>query len=102
MILTDAPPHDPEQYTNYVLNDIITAANGKNPIHIIPVVIRGDPVAENALRPVAIGTGGTLIPATDSNAVPAAVLEAIGLLSQIPTPIFIGARQHNQLGPGHD
>jgi predicted outer membrane repeat protein len=89
LLLTDAPPHDPEPYTNYVLNDIITAANGSNPIHIMPVVIRGDPAAEDALRPVAVGTGGTLIPATDSNAVPAAVLDAIGLFSQIATPIFI-------------
>jgi hypothetical protein len=90
LLLTDAPPHDPEPYTNYVLNDIITAANGSNPIHIIPVVIRGDATAENALRPVAVGTGGILIPATDSNAVSAAVLNAIGLLSQIPVPIFVG------------
>jgi len=89
LLLTDASPHDPEPYTNYVLNDIITAANGRNPIHIIPVVIRGDPDAENALRPVAVGTGGILIPATNSNAVPGAVLDAISLLSQIATPIFV-------------
>jgi predicted outer membrane repeat protein len=90
LLLTDAPPHDPEKYTNYVLNDIITAANGRDPIHVIPVVIRGDAGAENALRPVAVGTGGTLILATDSNAVPGAVLNAIGLLSQIPVPISVG------------
>jgi predicted outer membrane repeat protein len=90
MVLSDAPPHDPEPYTNYVLNDIITAANGENPIHIIPVVIRGDPTAENALSPVAVGTGGILISTTDDNTVPAAVLNAISLLSQVPAPIFIG------------
>ncbi|MGA2322215.1 MAG: S8 family serine peptidase [Sedimentisphaerales bacterium] len=90
LVLSDAPPHDPEPYTNYVLNDIITAANSENLIHIIPVVIRGDPDAENAMRPVAVGTGGTLILATDSNTVRDAVLGAIGLLSQIPAPIFIG------------
>ncbi len=90
LVLSDAPPHDPEPYTNYVLNDIITAANSSNPIHIIPVVIRGDPDAENAMRPVAVGTGGILISATDSNAVSGAVLDVIGLLSQIPAPIFIG------------
>jgi len=90
LLLTDAPPHDPEPYTNYVLNDIVTAATGNNPIHIIPVVIRGDPTAEDALRSVAIGTGGILISATDSNAVPAAVLDAISLLSQIPAPISVG------------
>ena len=90
LLLTDAPPHDPEPYTNYVRNDIITAATGENPIHIIPVVIRGDPTAENALGPIAVGTGGQLILATDSNAVSAAVLNVIGLLSQVPTPIYIG------------
>ncbi|MGD0572722.1 MAG: right-handed parallel beta-helix repeat-containing protein [Sedimentisphaerales bacterium] len=90
MILSDAPPHDPEPYTNYVLNDIITAATGENPIHIIPVVIRDDPTAVSALSPVATGTGGILIPTTDDSTVPAAVLRAISLLSQVPTPIFIG------------
>jgi Subtilase family/Divergent InlB B-repeat domain/Right handed beta helix region len=89
LVLTDAPPHDPEPYTNYVLNDIVTAATGSNPIHIIPVVIRGDPTAENALRPVAVGTGGILIQATDDNAVPGAVLNAIALLSHIPAPILV-------------
>ena len=49
MILSDAPPHDPEPYTNYVLSDIITAATGENPIHIIPVVIRDDPTAVSLL-----------------------------------------------------
>jgi hypothetical protein len=89
LLLTDAPPHDPENYTNYVLNDIIAAATGPNPIRIIPVVIRGDTYAENALRPVAIRTGGSLIMATDSNEVPGAVLDAISILSQISVPIFV-------------
>jgi|GEM_PF-1227252 len=89
LLLTDAPPHDPENYTNYVLNDIIAAATGPNPIRIIPVVIRGNVYAEDALRPVAIRTGGSLIVATDSNEVPGAVLDAISILSQISVPIFV-------------
>ena len=88
LVLTDANMHDPENYTNYVLSDIVTAANGENPIHIIPVIIRNTE-PEDAWRPVAIETGGTLISVTDSNAVPSAVLNVIDLLSQVPAPIYV-------------
>ena len=89
LLMGDAPPHSPEPFTNYVLKNITDAADGNNPVHVIPVIIRGAPDATNAFRSIAVGTGGTLIEAADANAVVGAILQVIDLLSQIPSPMFV-------------
>jgi len=89
LLMTDAPPHDPEPYTNYVLNDIVTAADGSNPIRIIPVQVRSDPQATSALRAIATQTGGTFVQAADSSAVVGAVLDVIGLFLQPVPPVYV-------------
>jgi subtilisin family serine protease len=89
MLMGDAPPHDPEPYTNYTLNDIAMAATGRNPIHIMPILIGSDTYATESFTSIATATGGTVVQAADANAVVDAVLEAIDLMKQIPTPIFV-------------
>ncbi|MGA2171540.1 MAG: right-handed parallel beta-helix repeat-containing protein [Sedimentisphaerales bacterium] len=89
LLMGDAPPHSPEPFTNYVLKDITDAADSNNPVHVIPVAIGGASDVTSAFRSIAVGTGGTLIEATDANEVVGAIMQAINLLSQIPSPIFV-------------
>ncbi len=91
LLLTDAPPHDPEPFTNYTLSDITAAAGGINRVHVIPVQIRSNAGAEGGLNSIAAGTGGAFIQASDSNAVVGAVLNAINLLTKLPPPVFTDA-----------
>ncbi|MGA2092683.1 MAG: S8 family serine peptidase [Sedimentisphaerales bacterium] len=89
MLMGDAPPHDPEPYTDYTLNDIATAATGPNPVHVMPILIGNATDATAAFTSIATATGGTVVQAADANAVVGAVLQAVGLMKQIPTPIFV-------------
>jgi hypothetical protein len=89
MLMGDAPPHDPEPYTNYTLNDIVTAATVRNPIHIMPILIGSDTYATESFTSIATATGGTVVQAADADAVVDAVLEAVGLMKQVPAPIFV-------------
>jgi hypothetical protein len=91
LLMGDAPPHDPEPYTNYVLNDVVAAADGENQVHVMPVLIGNDPEAANYFRAIATNTGGAVVQAPDANAVVGAFLDAINMFLQISPPIFIDA-----------
>jgi hypothetical protein len=89
MLMGDAPPHDPEPYTDYTLNDIATAAMGRNPVHVMPILIGNAADATTAFTSIATVTGGTVVQAADANAVVGAVLQAVSLMKVIPAPIFV-------------
>ena len=89
LLMGDAPPHSPEPFTNYVLNDIARAAGGANPVHVVSVFIGQDPNAETSFTSIATATGGAVIQAADANGVVGAILQAIDLLSQVPSPMFV-------------
>lgn len=91
MLMGDAPPHDPEPYTNYTLNDIAKAATGPNSVHVMPILIGSASDAATAFTKIATATGGTVVQATEANAVVNAVLQAVGLMKHIPAPVFVDA-----------
>jgi hypothetical protein len=89
ILMGDAPPHDPEPFTNYTLEDIIAAAGGAEPKQIMPLLIGGDPAAAGYFRGLANGTGGTVLEAAGAAEVVPALLNAIDLISLLPDPVFV-------------
>ncbi len=91
ILMADAPPHDPEPFTDYTIGDIVDAAGGIEPKHIVPVLIGQDPEAGNYFRSLAGETGGTVLQAAGAEEVVGALIDAIDLLSRVPDPIVIDA-----------
>ncbi len=91
ILMGDAPPHDPEPFTDYTLGDITAAAvSGESKI-IMPLLIGDDPNATIYFGNIASGTRGIVMQAAAADEVVDALLDAINLISLIPDPIFIDA-----------
>jgi len=90
LLMADAPPHDPEPFTDYTLNDVLAAAGGWEQKHIVSLLVGGDLEAATYFTDLAEGTGGTLLTATGAGEVVSALMKAIDLISVIPSPIFVG------------
>lgn len=60
----DAPPHDPEPFTGYTLNDVIAAAENADPIFIYPIQIGG---TVEKFSELAEQTGGTVFTTADAS-----------------------------------
>jgi parallel beta-helix repeat protein len=91
ILMGDAPPHDPEPFTNYTVNDIASAAGGFEPKRVVPVLIGQDPEAGDYFRALAAETGGTVVLAAGAEDVVGALMDAIDMISRIPDPVFIDA-----------
>ncbi len=89
ILMGDAPPHDPEPFTNYVLEDIVTAAGGVEPKRIVSLLVGGDAEAAGYFASLASETGGTVLQAAGAEQVVDALMDAIDLISVIPDPIFV-------------
>jgi len=90
LLMADAPPHDPEPFTNYTLEDIIDAAGGNEPKRIVSLLIGQDADAARYLDDLSTGTGGAVLTAATAGEVVQALMEAVELVSQIPDPLYIG------------
>ena len=90
ILMGDAPPHDPEPFTGYTLEDIAAAAGGAEPKRIVPLLIGGEPVASSYFRGLANETGGVVLQAAGAAQVVEALMQAIELMSRIPAPIYVG------------
>ena len=82
--LHDAPPHDPEPFTGYVLNDVVVAAENVDPAIIYPIVVGGDPIAYAYASTIAEGTGGKIFLALSAADVVQSVLSAIETSTKSP------------------
>lgn len=82
--LHDAPPHDPEPFTGYILNDVIVAAENVDPAIIYPIVVGGDPIAYAYASTIAEGTGGKVFSALSAADVVQEVLSAIETSTKSP------------------
>jgi hypothetical protein len=91
ILMGDAPPHDPEPFTNYTLEDIVAAAGGAEPKRIVPLLIGEDAEAADYFTSLASGTGGTVLQAAGAEQVVEALMDAIDLISRIPNPVFVDA-----------
>lgn len=78
ILMGDAPPHDPEPFKGYTVDDVLTAAYNADPITIYPILVGGDPTTLGYFTQLADGSGGKVFTAADASQVAGAVLDAIG------------------------
>jgi hypothetical protein len=77
ILMGDAPPHDPEPFTDYTLSSVTIAAEEADPVIVDPIVIGTDSTAYAAFSAIAEGTNGEVFTAATASEVPAAIIEAI-------------------------
>ncbi len=85
ILMTDAPPHDPEPFTGYTMSDVISAAVALDPVIIYPISIGWDSVARSYMETLAEGTGGKVFSATSASDVVDAIMSAIETTFNAPT-----------------
>ncbi len=90
LLMADAPPHDPEPFTNYTLEDIIEAAGGNEPKRIVSLLIGRDTDAARYLDDLSSETGGAVLTAATASEVVQALMEAVELISRVPDPLYVG------------
>jgi VCBS repeat-containing protein len=73
IVFTDAPPHDPEPISGLTASKVVSDALAVDPA-VVNVVNAGD---ASALSTVTDGTGGSMVSATDSDTVGAAISKTI-------------------------
>lgn len=78
ILMGDAPPHNPEPFTGYTLQDVVNAANSVDPAIVQTIAIGGDSAAAEAFSNIASETNGKLFTAATSDEVVQAVMDAIG------------------------
>jgi len=91
ILMGDAPPHDPEPNTGYTLEDVTTAASGKN-INIFSILTGGgvgNPTTTRYFKALAEDTGGVLIETPDGSKAAEAVIRAIDLATLPPAPVYV-------------
>nr|CBH38611.1 hypothetical protein, containing PKD domain [uncultured archaeon] len=81
ILMGDAPPHDPEPFTGYILTSVAIAAELADPVHIYTIQI-GGPVGKFA--ELASQTGGEVFTAENAEEVVDAILEAIEEITKRP------------------
>ncbi|MCB2173501.1 right-handed parallel beta-helix repeat-containing protein, partial [archaeon] len=113
ILITDAPPHDPETLTGLSLADVVGAASEAPSKRIFAVQIGDDALASVYLTNLAGATGGAVVrvPLDDltattggttvnaANPIGEAVIEAIGQISSVASSIFVSG---GSLLPGWD
>jgi hypothetical protein len=91
IVMSDAPPHDPEPFTGFTLGDIVAAANARR-INIFSVVTgrgAGEGGTEAQFTDLAEGTGGAMLAAADATEVVDAFMEAIALISRPVGTVYV-------------
>ena len=81
ILMTDAPPHDPEPFTGFTWSDVAEAARNADPITIEVVAIGG---VDSRLAALAAETGGDVFTAPTADDVVAAIMEAIETILDSP------------------
>jgi len=81
ILMCDAPPHDPEPFTDYTLSDVVTAAENADPVHIYPIQIGG---TVEKMQELADQTGGSVFTAENAGEVVDAILDAIEEIKSKP------------------
>jgi len=93
IIMGDAPPHEPEPFTGYTIDDVVHAAREmpapKTIFSIVTGYGVGDPTAEYYFGTLAQRTGGVMFEAAEAGDVVGAFMDAIALLTAPPIPIYV-------------
>jgi len=85
ILMTDAPPHDPEPFTGYTMNDVTSAAIALDPAIIYPISIGWDSIARSYMETLAEETGGKVFSASNASDVVDAIMKAIETTFNAPT-----------------
>lgn len=108
ILMGDAPPHDPEPFTNFTDGKIATAATviaaaeAADPVQIYPIAIGSDLSAQTAFAALATGTGGRLFKAPSAAEVVNAIMEAVAeIIDQPPNCDFAVADPAQIWPPNH-
>jgi len=78
IVMGDAPPHDPEPFTGYTMDDVIFAAESVDPAIIYPIVIGANDTTYSYFAEMAERTSGEIYTASTASDVVEAILEAVG------------------------
>lgn len=81
ILMTDAPPHDPEPFTGYTWSDVSAAARAADPIVTHVIGIGG---ADPSLAQLAEDTGGQVFTADTADDVVGAIMDAIEVVVDSP------------------
>jgi hypothetical protein len=84
IILTDAPPHDPEPHTGYTAQDVINAALAVDPDQIYSIIPGGDPTAVSYFSKLSSATGGQLYTTHSGNDIANALLDITANITGSP------------------
>lgn len=82
ILLGDAPPHDPEPFTGYTLDQVLVAAYAVDPANIYPILVGSDPDAAAYFAALAEGSEGQLFAAGDADEVVDALLQALQKIAE--------------------
>jgi hypothetical protein len=88
VLLGDAPPHEPEPFTELTLGDVTDAANAKQ-INIVSVPIGGVAETTAAFTELAEDSNGFIIPAIDDTEVADAIQAAITFITRSAPHILV-------------
>lgn len=85
IIMGDAPPHIPELWSGgHTLADVISTSESIDPVLVYSVIIGSSQSAYDAFAEISEGTNGNVYTSPTANDVVAAILEAIGDISEPP------------------
>ncbi len=83
ILMGDAPPHDPEPFTNYTMDDVIDAAQSGDPVVVFPIAVGSSHVPSYS-QTLADGTGGQAFAAATADEVVDAIMAAIATIAFSP------------------
>lgn len=85
VIMTDAPPHDPEPHTGYTLKDVVDEAYAVDPASIYSIIPGGDPTAVSYFSQISSSTGGKLYTTNSSDDIANALLDITNQVTTSPS-----------------
>ena len=83
IVMSDAPPHDPEPFTGYTSKDVVDAAYAVDPAIIYSIIPGGDPTAVSYFSKLSSQTGGKLYTTNSSTDITNALLD---ITTQVTDP----------------
>jgi hypothetical protein len=81
LLMGDAPPHDPEPFTNLTMVNVVDMASQTPDKRIFPVQVGNEPVTAAYFRNLAGGTAGPMLQVVDANGVVDAIMTSINLIA---------------------
>ncbi|MHC4499105.1 MAG: InlB B-repeat-containing protein, partial [Planctomycetota bacterium] len=88
ILIGDAPPHDPEPYTEFTLGDVVSAARAKS-INIYSIPIGADSETVGPFSTLAVLTGGEVTRVAEGGQVGEAVQAVVTLVMRTAPPIHV-------------